>query len=212
MGIGETEGMKNLQVNQEQLNGVIEDLDKHLNNVLRKQEYEYLQAYNIYVKRKEKELRSLIDALDEKNSNNNNKELRIQQHEITIQKMRKDQFAYEQQLEQLKKEKKEWIQKYNIKEEEKEFFHKQALDAKRKNKLLKVAIGRLHVEREDIKKMAAIEVGNNSQDEQDTDTFLTGTNIEQKKPHYDNFENSQALVEQNIINSQQQKRGVTQSM
>lgn len=84
MGIGETEGMKNLQVNQDQLNGVIEDLDKHLNNVLRKQEYEYLQAYNIYVKRKEKELRSLIDALDEKNSNNNNKELRIQQHEITI--------------------------------------------------------------------------------------------------------------------------------
>ena len=27
--------------------------------------------------------------------------------------------------------------------EEKEFYHKQALDAKRKNKLLKVAIGRL---------------------------------------------------------------------
>jgi hypothetical protein len=45
----------------------INDLDKNLNSVLRKQEYEYLQAYNIYVKRKEKELRELIDALNEKN-------------------------------------------------------------------------------------------------------------------------------------------------
>jgi len=45
--------------------------------VLRKQEYEYLQAYNIYVKRKEKELRELISALDEKNSNNNFKDMRI---------------------------------------------------------------------------------------------------------------------------------------
>jgi hypothetical protein len=44
---------------------------------LRKQEYEYLQAYNIYVKRKEKELRELIAALDEKNSNNNFKDMRI---------------------------------------------------------------------------------------------------------------------------------------
>jgi len=58
-----------------------------------------LQAYNIYVKRKEKELRSLIDALDEKNSNNNFKDLRIQQQEVTIQNMRQDHFSYEQKQE-----------------------------------------------------------------------------------------------------------------
>jgi hypothetical protein len=52
-------------------------LDKNLNSVLRKQEYEYLQAYNIYVKRKEKELRELIDALNEKNQRSNFKDLRI---------------------------------------------------------------------------------------------------------------------------------------
>ena len=34
-------------------------------------------------------------------------------------------------------------EKYLNELEEKDFFHKQALDAKRKNKLLKVAIGRL---------------------------------------------------------------------
>ena len=53
-----------------QLEDVIEDLDKKLNGVLAKQEYEYLKGYNIYVKRKEKELRELIEKLNEKNSNN----------------------------------------------------------------------------------------------------------------------------------------------
>jgi len=80
------------------------------------------------------------------------------------------------------KEIKKWKEKHKIEVEEKEFFHKQALDAKRKNKLLKVAIGRLHVEREDIKKVSMIE-GNahNSGDEKDTDTFLTGANVEDKR-------------------------------
>ena len=45
---------------QDMSNKMIEKLDQNLNNVLRKQEYEYLQAYNIYVKRKEKELKELI--------------------------------------------------------------------------------------------------------------------------------------------------------
>jgi hypothetical protein len=56
---------------------LISDLDIKLNRVLKKQEFEYLQAYSVYVKRKEKELRKLIGALDAKNSNNNCKDLRI---------------------------------------------------------------------------------------------------------------------------------------
>ena len=55
----------------------------------------------------------------------------------------------EQRLAALKKQQKkrqEWMRKGHgeyREVEEKEFFHKQALDAKRKNKLLKVAIGRM---------------------------------------------------------------------
>jgi len=56
------------------LEDVITDLDKKLNRVLEKQEYEYLNGYNIYVKRKEKELRELIEKLNEKNSNNTAKD------------------------------------------------------------------------------------------------------------------------------------------
>ena len=48
------------------LDSRIELLDKNLNRVLEKQEYEYLQAYNIYVKRKEKKLREMIEQ--QKNS------------------------------------------------------------------------------------------------------------------------------------------------
>lgn len=77
--------------------------------------------------------------------------------------------------------------------EEKEFYHKQALDAKRKNKLLKVAIGRLQVDKE--KQMPMIEPGltESQPREKDTDTFLTGANIEDgenKEINIDSIENS----------------------
>lgn len=50
--------------------------------------------------------------------------------------------------------------------------------------------------------------GFNSGDEKDTDTFLTGTKIEDKN-NFDNFENSTALVEQNLqANSQNKRRGI----
>jgi len=38
-------------------------MDDTLNLVLAKQEYEYLKSYNLYVKRKEKELKDLIEKL-----------------------------------------------------------------------------------------------------------------------------------------------------
>ena len=59
-------------------------LDDKLNLVLAKQEYEYLKGYNIYVKRKEKELRELIEKLNEKNSNNTLKDEKINNLEKTI--------------------------------------------------------------------------------------------------------------------------------
>ena len=70
-------GSEDLYAIYDKFDNNINELDKNLNSVLRKQEYEYLQAYNIYVKRKEKELRELIDALNEKNQRSNFKDLRI---------------------------------------------------------------------------------------------------------------------------------------
>ena len=61
----------------DQITEVIADLDVKLNRVLAKQEYEYLKGYNIYVKKKEKELRQLIDTLNKKNSTSNTKDQKI---------------------------------------------------------------------------------------------------------------------------------------
>ena len=57
--------------------------------------------------------------------------------------MRTQAFKYESDIEDYKKQVKSQKEKFKMETEEKEFYHKQALDAKRKNKLLKVAIGRL---------------------------------------------------------------------
>lgn len=65
-------------------------MDTKLNRVLAKQEYEYLKGYNIYVKRKEKELRELIEKLNEKNSNNTLKDEKISNLERTIHAIRDD--------------------------------------------------------------------------------------------------------------------------
>ena len=53
---------------------MITDLDKKLDKVLKKQEHDYLKASSIYVKEKEKDLRTLITKLNEKNSNNSLKD------------------------------------------------------------------------------------------------------------------------------------------
>ena len=48
-----------------------------MNRILSKHEYEYLQAYNIYVKRKEKELTKLVQTMHEHNSNSQVKDQKI---------------------------------------------------------------------------------------------------------------------------------------
>ena len=117
-----------------------------MSEVLRRQEYEYLQAYNIYVKKKEKELRMLITTLQDKNEDKNFKEKRINDLELTIDKLRHEKIDDEKKLRKQSKDLKDWKGRHKNEVEEKEFFHKQALDAKRKNKLLKVAITRMQSE------------------------------------------------------------------
>ena len=90
--------------------------------------------------------------------------------------MRKDAFNYEQKLEALGKDIKTWKEKLKMEIEEKEFYHWQALDAKRKNKLLKVALARMNVDRDKKENLPMIE--NKQPLEKDTDTFITGTNID----------------------------------
>jgi coenzyme F420-reducing hydrogenase delta subunit len=147
------------------------------------------------VKRKEKELRELITALNEKNSNNNFKDKRITQLELTVEQMRKDAFNYEQKLEALQKDVKTWKEKLKVEAEEKEFYHWQALDAKRKNKLLKVAMSRINIDKE----VVLPSIMPKAEAEKDTNTFITGTQLEEEVMNMDSIKQSQLLVEQNIL-------------
>lgn len=66
---------------------VIDGLDDKLDRVLKKQEHDYLKGYSIYVKQKEKELKELINKLNEKNSNNTLKDEMIHNLKQTIGKL-----------------------------------------------------------------------------------------------------------------------------
>ena len=55
---------------QKELDDVINDLDFKLDNVLKKQEKDYLKSYAVYVKGKEKQLKTIFTQLSAKNSNN----------------------------------------------------------------------------------------------------------------------------------------------
>lgn len=71
--------MKNPKVGQaaRDLDGMISELDTKLDRQLKKQEHDYLKGYSIYVKTKEKELKTLIQKLNAKNSNNTLKDKTI---------------------------------------------------------------------------------------------------------------------------------------
>lgn len=85
------EGQQRLEKVKLDLDETIKDLDLKLNRVLAKQEYDYLKGYNIYVKRKEKELRELILKLSERNNNKNTyKEDKMQLLEQSVLNLRTD--------------------------------------------------------------------------------------------------------------------------
>lgn len=77
--------------------------------MLAKQEYDYLKGYNIYVKRKEKELRELILKLSERNNNKNTyKEDKMQLLEQSVLDLRTDQMRSEKHKEELREKAKYW--------------------------------------------------------------------------------------------------------
>ena len=53
---------------------MIKDMDAKLNKVLKRQEADYLKGYSIYVREKERELRDLVQKLNDRNSNSSLKD------------------------------------------------------------------------------------------------------------------------------------------
>jgi len=129
---------------QGELNETFEDLDVKLNKVLAKQEYEYMQTYTHYVKKKERELKDMIGLLGEKAKNADRvKDQKIRDLEKLCRAALANETKMEKQVRDLKDQLRKLKDSKNDLESDQEFFKRKTLDAKRKNKLLKTAIQRM---------------------------------------------------------------------
>ncbi len=106
------------------LDETVKDLDLKLNRVLAKQEYDYLKGYNIYVKKKEKELRQLIQEMQDKNNNSTFKDDRIRELEETIRTLRNDLIKTDKHKQELISRNKEFKSKQDILKSENDFLQK----------------------------------------------------------------------------------------
>ena len=91
------------------LDDVIEELDTKLDKQLKKQEHDYLKGYSIYVKTKEKELKTLIQKLNAKNQNNTLKDETIQKLRQTVDSLNKERVKTEQEKQELNEKIKHWM-------------------------------------------------------------------------------------------------------
>jgi hypothetical protein len=62
-------------------------MDELIRGVINTHEQEFMQAYNIYVKKKEKELIDIIQTLEARNAKNNLLDIKIKNLEATIRKL-----------------------------------------------------------------------------------------------------------------------------
>ena len=103
---------------KEQIDQSFERMDGLLNRVISKQEYDYLRGYNVFVKNKERNLKELIEKLNERNSTSNTKDKKINNLELEIDIIRTEQKKLEDQREKQRKETQKWKRKADALEED----------------------------------------------------------------------------------------------
>ena len=84
-----------VEAERRKLDEVISELDVKLDRQLKKQEHDYLKGYSIYVKTKEKELKTLIQKLNAKNSNNTLKDETIYKLNQKVDSLNKERVKME---------------------------------------------------------------------------------------------------------------------
>lgn len=146
------EAWQNVMALNSQLDAQVEDMTTGMRRMLEKHEYEYLQAYNIFVKNKEKELKDFITEMESRSDDKKAMDLKIRKLETEKFKMHQKNYKVECTVEHLKAEISALKAKLKSETDEKEFFHKNAIESKKKLKLTKVALKRLQVEYDDLLK------------------------------------------------------------
>lgn len=123
--------------------------------VLAQHEYEYAQAYNIFVKNKEAELKQLIDDITQRLGDkvaNDRKMKRLELNEFIMREKANEQVT---EITQLRKDIQSLKVRITSEQEEKTFYHSIAIENKKQNKLLKVSLTRLNDEYDTLTKKHA---------------------------------------------------------
>ena len=94
------------------------------------------------MKTKEKELKTLIQKLNAKNSNNTLKDETIYKLNQKVDSLNKFCAQVEHEKQELNEKIKTWTSRAQAFEQDKNFLQGQVFESKRQNKLLKLAIGR----------------------------------------------------------------------
>lgn len=105
-----------------ELDAVIEELDTKLDRQLKKQEHDYLKGYSIYVKTKEKELKTLIQKLNAKNSNNTLKDETIYKLNQKVDSLNKVCETIDKEKLELNEKVKHWMARAQAFEQDKNFL------------------------------------------------------------------------------------------
>ena len=105
-----------------ELDAVIEELDTKLDRQLKKQEHDYLKGYSIYVKTKEKELKTLIQKLNAKNSNNTLNDETIYKLNQKVDSLNKVCETIDKEKLELNEKVKHWMARAQAFEQDKNFL------------------------------------------------------------------------------------------
>jgi hypothetical protein len=89
--------------------------------------------------------------MNERNSSNKLKELKIQQLEEQVVKLRSQNTDSKNQILKLEAKIKDWQKLYSDVEKEREDYHHSALETKKRNKIVTIALGRLQQEYDSMK-------------------------------------------------------------
>jgi len=132
-----------------------------------------LKGYNIYVKRKEQDLRELFEKLQEKSNNTTIKDEKIIKLEKTIIGINSERVELEHQKQKLTENVRSLKAQAAIDIQEREFLNNQLMDNKRQNRLLKLAIAKLQ---EELEHRPALKKKNKDEEEEEQreqSTFIT---------------------------------------
>ena len=121
----------------------IQAMECSLQRVLDQHEYEYMQAYNVFVSNKETELKQLIDEVTNRLGDKLANQQRIKRLESTRQKMK---LKCDEQIDQiftLQHQLQEGRAQHDLTQEEKTYYHALLLESKKKQALLTQTVERL---------------------------------------------------------------------